>query len=238
MFYLPWGQGCWALILALIYSYNVGCTYNKISSRNRYNRKLLGDLILPRTPDPELEERVARAALRLLDAGGMPALTMRAVAKEAGTTTPTIYERFADREDLLEAVRGEAELELLGAVRRASSVTELIKGLVEFSLKHPNRLDLRADLFGSRLAAGQPMPVYHLLREQLTREVGVYGARREELAMALASLTIGTARTMIAAGIDTPAAKELQRTCMAAVQLLLKAFSTSETSRAGRRPAT
>jgi len=100
-----------------------------------------------------------------------------------------------------------------------------VKRAVEFSLQHPNRLDLRADIFGSRLAAGQPMPVYHLLKGQLTKEIGVYGARREELAMALASLTFGTARTMIAAGIGTPAAKELLRTCLAAVEVLLKAFS-------------
>jgi AcrR family transcriptional regulator len=194
--------------------------------RRSWNRELLEWYSnLARTPDPELEHRVAQAALRLLDAAGVPAVTMRAVAKEAGTTTPTIYERFEDREKLLEAVVREAELELLDVVRRTSTVSELVKRAVEFSLQHPNRLDLRADIFGSRLAAGQPMPVYHLLKGQLTKEIGVYGARREELAMALASLTFGTARTMIAAGIGTPAAKELLRTCLAAVEVLLKAFS-------------
>jgi AcrR family transcriptional regulator len=180
---------------------------------------------LPPKPDPELEQRVAQAALRLLDAGGAAAVTMRAVAKEAGTTTPTIYERFADREKLLEAVTHEAELELLGAVRRAPSVSEWVKRAVEFSLRHPNRLDLNSGTFGFRLSTGQPKPVYHLLKEQLTVEVGVYGAKREELAMAIVSLTVGTARNAIAAGVNTPAAKELLRTCLAAVQAMLRAFS-------------
>ena len=49
---------------------------------------------MPRTPDPELEDRIVAAAMRLLDRGGEEAITMRAVAQEAGTTTPTIYERF------------------------------------------------------------------------------------------------------------------------------------------------
>lgn len=48
--------------------------------------------------------------------------------------------------------------------------------------------------------ARQPMPVYQLLKAQLTKEVGVHGTRCEQLAMAIASLAPGTARGMIAAG--------------------------------------
>ena len=59
---------------------------------------------MPRTPDPELEDRIVAAAMRLLDRGGEGAITMRAVAAEAGTTTPTIYERFPDREALMRRV--------------------------------------------------------------------------------------------------------------------------------------
>jgi len=56
---------------------------------------------MPRSPDPALEGRLIAAALRLLDRGGESAITLRAVAKEAGTTTPSIYERFRSREALM-----------------------------------------------------------------------------------------------------------------------------------------
>lgn len=180
---------------------------------------------MPRTPDPKLEERLAKAALRLFDAGGLLAVTMRAVAREAGTTAPTIYERFTNRDKLLDSVKHEAELEALGAVRHARNVTEYVKRSLEFGVQHPHRFELRADTFGSRLGAGQPMPVYELLKEALTKELGIFGAKRDQLAMAIASLVLGTTRGMIAAGSSTPAAKDLSRTCLAALQLLLKAFS-------------
>jgi len=181
---------------------------------------------LTRAPDPQLEQRVAKAALRLLDAGGVPAITLRAVAREARTTTPSIYGRFTNRDKLLQSMKHEAGMEAVGAVRRARNTSDFIKRVVEFGLRHPRRLELIVDAFGSRLAANQqPMPVYELLKEQLTEETGVQGTKREQLAMAVASLALGTTRGMIAAGNDTPMAKDLYRTCLGALQLLLKAFS-------------
>ena len=180
---------------------------------------------MTRAPDPQLEQRVAKAALRLLDAGGVPAITLRAVAREARTTTPSIYGRFTNRDKLLQSMKHEAGMEAVGAVRRARNTSDFIKRVVEFGLRHPRRFELIADAFGSRLTAGEPMPVYELLKEQLTEETGVQGTKREQLAMAIASLALGTTRGMIAVGNDTPAAKDLRRTCLAALQLLLKAFS-------------
>ena len=176
--------------------------------------------------------------MRLLDAGGLSATTLRAIAREAHTTTPTIYERFADRDQLLASVRKEAELELLDAIGQAHTVSGFIKRYLEFSVHHPHRFELMADTFGFRLAAGQSMPVYELLKEQLTKQVGIHGTKREQLAMAIASLALGTTRGIIAAGSGTSAAKDLYRTCLAALQLLLKSFSVMHTGpdNAGKVP--
>lgn len=181
---------------------------------------------MPRRPDPQLEGRVTKAALRLLDAGGIPAITLRAVAHEAGTTTPTIYGRFADRDELLRAVVNQVQTEILDLLGGARDVNELIKRYLDFSLRHPNRFELTADTFGLRLSSGQSMPVYELLKEYITKEIGVQGRRREDLAMAIVSLSIGTTRAAIAAGRTTPASQDLYRTGLAALRLLLKAFST------------
>jgi AcrR family transcriptional regulator len=185
---------------------------------------------LPRTPDPELEHEVTRAALRLLDTGGLPAVTLRAVAGEAGTTTPTIYERFRDRDELLQSVRQEVERELLAAIGRAQSVSEFIKRCLDYNIRHPYRVQFIAETLGFRLAAGEPTPVYDRLKELLTQDVGVRGNKREQLGMAIASLVMGTARMIVSSGIGTPAAKDFYRTCQSALQLLLKAFSATNTN--------
>ena len=189
---------------------------------------------MPRAPDPQLEERVRRAALRLLDAGGVSATTMRAVAREAGTTTPTLYERFPDRERLLQSLRQQTELELTHAVVPAKTVNHLVRRLLDSCVEYPHRFELIADTFSFRLAEGHSMPVYELLKERLTREVGVNGIRREQVALAIASLIVGTARGMIAAGNTTAEAKDLYRTFPGAVRLLLLTFSKPPKSTSSR----
>ena len=59
---------------------------------------------MPRHADPALEQRILNAARKLWKRGGEHALTMRAVAKEARTTTPTVYERFRNRRQILQTL--------------------------------------------------------------------------------------------------------------------------------------
>jgi len=180
---------------------------------------------MPRTPDPELEDRIVGAAMRLLDRGGEHAITMRAVALEAGTTTPTLYERFPDREALLRRVaeRGTDELySILQPLRRVETMT---REYLRFSCARPKRYDLTVEIFGARFVAGEPRPVFDLFKSRLTEEIGVTGQHCEDLALAIASLFVGTARGMVAAGSDTHHASELRRASLSALRLLLKAFS-------------
>lgn len=52
-----------------------------------------------------LREEILRAAEDLVvEAGSEQALTLRAVARRAGVTTPSVYLHFTDKEELLEAV--------------------------------------------------------------------------------------------------------------------------------------
>ncbi|RJL22072.1 TetR/AcrR family transcriptional regulator [Bailinhaonella thermotolerans] len=50
------------------------------------------------------EEILAAAEALLIESGTEDALTLRAVARRAGVTTPSVYLHFADKEALLEAV--------------------------------------------------------------------------------------------------------------------------------------
>jgi AcrR family transcriptional regulator len=53
---------------------------------------------------PELRERLLAAAIELLAADGPAALTARAVARAAGTSTPAVYELFGAKGGLVRAV--------------------------------------------------------------------------------------------------------------------------------------
>jgi len=180
---------------------------------------------MPRTPDPHLEDRIVGAAMRLLDRGGEDAITMRAVAGEAGTTTPTIYERFPDREALLHRVAERGTEEMYSVLQPLRRVEAMTREYLRFSCAHPKRYDLSVDIFGARFVAGEPRPVFDLFKLRLTEEIGVTGRKCDDLALAIASLFAGTARGMVAAGTDTHHAKELRRTALSALRLLLKAFS-------------
>lgn len=182
---------------------------------------------MPRTPDPELEDRIVAAALRLLDRGGDAAVTMRAVAREAGTTTPTLYERFADRDALIRQVARRGTEEVVAAIRPLTSVEGTAREFLRFNCAHPMRFNLTVETFNARFVAHEPRPAFDLLKTRLTEEVGVTGSKCEDLALAIASLFIGTARGMIAVGCETRHASELRRAALSALRLLMQSFSDS-----------
>ena len=72
---------------------------------------------MPRHPDLEVEGHVLDAAYRLWRSKGERGLTMRAVAREAETTTPTVYQRFKDKREILDlhgfGRRGDPRLQAL-----------------------------------------------------------------------------------------------------------------------------
>jgi AcrR family transcriptional regulator len=58
----------------------------------------------PKQRTPELRDHVLSAALELLAREGVPGFTTRSIAREAGTSTPAVYELFDDRAGLLREV--------------------------------------------------------------------------------------------------------------------------------------
>ncbi len=95
---------------------------------------------MPRHPDPDLEQRILDAASRLWARGGEKALTMRAVAKAAGTTTPTVYERYRDRDDILRALRLQTRRELFAALSRTRTLREAFQASTRFRPRTQSRL--------------------------------------------------------------------------------------------------
>src|SRR5271170_3027548 len=100
---------------------------------------------MPRLPDPELEQRILDAASRLWARGGEKSLTMRAVAKAAGTTTPTVYERYRNRGDILRALRLHTRSELFAAVSRSRTLSQACQRYLEFALENRHAYEVLFD---------------------------------------------------------------------------------------------
>src|SRR5664279_1771787 len=65
------------------------------------------------------DEAILDAAARLLETGGLDALTMQAVAAEVGVRAPSLYKRIRDRAALVRAVQEAAAAELADALSSA-----------------------------------------------------------------------------------------------------------------------
>lgn len=125
---------------------------------------------MPRPRDPEVDEAIVAATLALLRERGFGAMTVEAVAAEAGVGKPAIYRRFADKAALVEAViagqlpaldvpdLGDTEAELRQAFTRGlppdgPGYLRLIGGLVAEEARHPELIEaFRANLLLPRRA--------------------------------------------------------------------------------------
>lgn len=94
--------------------------------------------MLARQPRLDRREGLLDAAAGLLAAGEIDAVTMEAVAEQAGVSRPLVYKHFANRAELLEALytRESAALhaELSAAVSETETLEEMFRALVHGSL--------------------------------------------------------------------------------------------------------
>jgi AcrR family transcriptional regulator len=94
------------------------------------------------------EQRIRRAALRLLEKNGPEAVTMRRLARAIGITPMAIYHHFATREALLQAVvDGEFGefLDLIGKTSRLDTpegqIVHALDAYMEYALSRPQIFD-------------------------------------------------------------------------------------------------
>jgi AcrR family transcriptional regulator len=97
---------------------------------------------MPRNPDPDVEDRILEAAHRLWKHGGDKALTMRAVARAAGTNTPALYRRFKDRKDVQRALLLRIRQEVIAELEQAKDPAEACERYLDYALRHPYEYEL------------------------------------------------------------------------------------------------
>ncbi len=95
-----------------------------------------------------LRGEILDAATRLLaNASAREAVTLRAIAREAGIAAPSIYRHFPDRDAILDAVVSSTFVELLqvcaaaeeGSPTGAGSVEAICHAYLGFAREHPGR---------------------------------------------------------------------------------------------------
>jgi AcrR family transcriptional regulator len=176
---------------------------------------------LPRQADPQLEQRILDAACRLWSRGGEKSLTMRGVAKAAGTTTPTVYERYRDREDILRAVRIQTRVELFAVLTRTRSLTQACERYLEYALENPHAYEVLFDGFAQPPSLHEPWPSFNLMRMRLAERLGGAPRKHTRLMLSLWSLMHGTAMLMIRGGVAGPLRTQMTHTCLDALEAIV-----------------
>jgi AcrR family transcriptional regulator len=178
---------------------------------------------MPRTADPLLEKKIVRAAQALFAQHGGDALTMRAVAKAAGTTTPTVYQRFTDREAILAAIRADVRKRLAQEMERPSSVEDACRGYLSFALQSPYEYELLMTTgWRDAVAAGYQGPVFEAAQKKLAGTFGGDPKDHAGFAIKLWCLLHGAATVLIAAKREgNPDGHQVANACLSACKTLL-----------------
>jgi AcrR family transcriptional regulator len=177
---------------------------------------------MPRHADAKLEGRILDAAYRLWSKGGESALTMRAVARGAKTTTPTVYQRFRDRHDILESLGSRARQNLFGAISPSKCLPELCERYFDFAVAHPNEYSLIHRDSAVRFAKGESQPGFEFLKKELAARLGGAPDQHIRLAIALAALLHGASILVMTKEIEARVAREIRLAATAASEALVE----------------
>jgi AcrR family transcriptional regulator len=186
---------------------------------------------MPKKPDAKLESRILNAAYNLWVEGGEQGLTMRAVAKAAQTTTPTLYERFRGKGDLLAALRARAQQNLFDAIKPARSIAEACRLALEFTLAHGHEYELIAKEWAARLSRREATPSFDLIKERLAEQLGGSANDHLQLGLALVALYHGASILLLNEGIDPKIAADIRQACVSATDALVQNAARTAESR-------
>src|SRR5258708_22460627 len=127
---------------------------------------------------------------------------MRAVAKAAATTTPTVYERYRDRDDILRALRLETRRALFAAVSTTGTLREAFQAYLEFALKHSHAYEVLFDGVAKPPSLYERWPSFNLMRERLAERLGGSPRQYTRFILAVWSLMHGSAMLIIRGGFE------------------------------------
>ncbi len=190
----------------------------------------LGGGMMPRQLDPQLEERVLHAAEVLWRRGGEEGLTMRAVARAAGSNTPAVYRRFRDREDLIRGLLLRIAHKIRHNFEQGETLEEMAEAYVEFALKMPHEYELfytYSGLLSPKKGKGEARPIresrpnFAVVEKLLAKQMGGRPEDHTQLALGIWSLLHGTTMLLLSKSIPEGHEEQLREACRVAMKALL-----------------
>jgi AcrR family transcriptional regulator len=177
---------------------------------------------MPRTADPELPHRILKAADALWQSGGEDAVTIRAVAAKAATTTPTVYSYYGDREALLAALRALAFQRFSGFLAKARDFRDVCARHLEFGTSHPRDYEL---LYGrgwmERVTADAQRGEIERYASHIVR-AGVDESRAAQVAYPVMMMLHGVVMHRLLNRKPTPLGRTIAAACLEACMTLLE----------------
>lgn len=188
---------------------------------------------MPRHPDPDLEERVLHAAEVLWRRGGEHSLTMRAVARAAGSNTPAVYRRFKNREDLIRGLLLRIAARLRDYFGQGETMDEMAEAYVEYALRMPHEYELfytHGSLLTVKNGRGlrpirESRPNFGFVEQILAKQLGGRPENHTQLALEIWALLHGTTMLLLSRSIPDGHEEELKKACRAGVKALLGSAS-------------
>jgi len=169
--------------------------------------------------DPEVAERILQAARKLWHKGGEKALSMRAVAKAAGTNTPAVYRRFRNREEILRALVTYYQQEFFKVLQTCRSLQEVGQAYLDFVLGRPREyLLLNSGLIG-RVSKARPNLDYVV--ERTSEWLGGAPGEHTPLVLALWALAHGAAMLKISGSVQEENFPTLRQGFSQAIDILV-----------------
>lgn len=191
---------------------------------------------MPRHPDPDLEDRVLRAADALWKRGGTKALTMRAVARVAGTNTPAVYRRFRDRNDLVRGILLRVAERVRKYFEQGETLEAMCAAYLDYALKNPNDYRLffeEARLLNVPKGRGAPRPIresrpnFGFAEKMAAKELGGTPEDHTTLALQMWAMLHGAAMMIIGRAIPEGHEEELKAACRLGVKALITTATRS-----------
>jgi AcrR family transcriptional regulator len=198
---------------------------------------------MPRHPDPGLEERILKSAQALWKRGGDKALTLRAVAKAAGTNTPAVYRRFKNRRDLVRGLLLRTVNRIGKSFHAEETIERLAETYVETALAAPHEYELFYTYgreLSPRKGKGLPRPIresrpnFALVERRLAERLGGKPEDHTQLALAMWALMHGNTMLLLSESIPEGHQEELRAACRAAVKALLEGAGHFSQNGAGK----
>jgi len=174
---------------------------------------------MPRHVDPEVVGRILQAAQKLWHKGGEKALSMRAVAKAAGTNTPAVYRRFRSREELLRALVARFSRDLYGVLEPSRTHQEFAQAYLKFALGRPREYEV---INSGLLAKLDDRPNFDFAAKRSADWLGGAPEEHRRLIFAIAALAHGTAMYIITRTVLDADVEELKAAFARSVDALVE----------------